>query len=103
MSRAIDLPVRTYSAGMYVRLGFSVAIHLSRDIVLLDEVFAVGDEAFQRKCFGKILDFKGHGGTIRCVSHAATAVQRLCERAILLSQGEVEVDGTTAEAIARYH
>jgi ABC-type polysaccharide/polyol phosphate transport system ATPase subunit len=103
MSHAIDLPVRTYSAGMYVRLGFSVAIHLSRDIVLLDEVFAVGDEAFQRKCFGKILDFKRSGGTILFVSHAATAVQRLCERAILLRQGKVEVDGTTAEAIARYH
>jgi len=103
MSHAIDLPVRTYSAGMYVRLGFSVAIHLSRDIVLLDEVFAVGDEAFQRKCFGKILDFKRRGGTILFVSHAAAAVQRLCERAILLRQGKVEVDGTTAEAIARYH
>jgi ABC-type polysaccharide/polyol phosphate transport system ATPase subunit len=103
MSHAIDLPVRTYSAGMYVRLGFSVAIHLSRDIVLLDEVFAVGDEAFQRKCFGKIQDFKRRGGTILFVSHAATAVQRLCERAILLRQGKVEVDGTTAEAIARYH
>ena len=103
ISHAIDLPVRTYSAGMYVRLGFSVAIHLSRDIVLLDEVFAVGDEAFQRKCFGKILDFKRGGGTILFVSHAATAVQRLCERAILLRQGKVEVDGTTAEAIARYH
>jgi ABC-type polysaccharide/polyol phosphate transport system ATPase subunit len=103
MSRAIDLPVRTYSAGMYVRLGFSVAIHLSRDIVLLDEVFAVGDEAFQRKCFGKILDFKRRGGTILFVSHSAPAVQRLCERAILLREGQVELDGTTAEAIARYH
>jgi ABC-type polysaccharide/polyol phosphate transport system ATPase subunit len=100
---AIDLPVRTYSAGMYVRLGFSVAIHLSRDIVLLDEVFAVGDEAFQRKCFGKILEFKRRGGTILFVSHSAPAVQRLCERAILLREGRVEVDGTTAEAIARYH
>lgn len=103
MSHAIDLPVRTYSAGMYVRLGFSVAIHLSRDIILLDEVFAVGDEAFQRKCFGKILDFKRRGGTILFVSHSAAAVQRLCERAILLRQGRVEVDGATAEAIARYH
>lgn len=103
LSHAIDLPVRTYSAGMYVRLGFAVAIHLSQDIVLLDEVFAVGDEAFQRKCFGKILDFKRRGGTIFFVSHAAAAVERLCERAILLHEGRVEVDGTTTEAIARYH
>jgi ABC-type polysaccharide/polyol phosphate transport system ATPase subunit len=103
LSHAIDLPVRTYSAGMYVRLGFSVAIHLSRDIVLLDEVFAVGDESFQRKCFGKILDFKRRGGTILFVSHSAPAVQRLCERAILLREGRVELDATTAEAIARYH
>jgi ABC-type polysaccharide/polyol phosphate transport system ATPase subunit len=103
MSHAIDLPVRTYSAGMYVRLGFAVAIHLSQDIVLLDEVFAVGDEAFQRKCFGKILEFKRRGGTIFFVSHSASAVQRLCERAILLRDGRVEVDGSTVEAIARYH
>jgi ABC-type polysaccharide/polyol phosphate transport system ATPase subunit len=99
----IDLPVRTYSAGMYVRLGFAVATHLRPDILLLDEVFAVGDEAFQRKCFERIFDFKRAGGTIVFVSHDAAAVARLCERAVLLNEGRVEVDGPTPEALARYH
>ena len=84
LERAIDLPVRTYSSGMYMRLGFSVAAHLSADILLLDEVFAVGDEAFQQKCFGKIFEFKRRGGTIVFVSHDASAVEKLCERAVLL-------------------
>ena len=98
----IDLPVRTYSSGMYMRLGFSVAAHIQADILLLDEVFAVGDEAFQRKCFGKIFEFKQRGGTIVFVSHDAGAVERLCDRAVLLRQGEVSFDGATREAIAEY-
>src|SRR5579885_516131 len=100
--RFIDLPVRTYSSVMYMRLGFSVASHIQADVLLLDEVFAVGDEDFQRKCFGKIADFKRRGGTIVFVSHDAQAVERLCDRAVLLRQGEVMFDGTTREAIARY-
>jgi ABC-type polysaccharide/polyol phosphate transport system ATPase subunit len=99
----IDLPVRTYSSGMYMRLGFAIAAHLAADVLLLDEVFAVGDEAFQRKCFGKIFDFKRDGGTIVFVSHDASAVERLCERTVLLRDGEVAFDGTTHDALTAYH
>jgi ABC-type polysaccharide/polyol phosphate transport system ATPase subunit len=99
----IDFPVRTYSSGMYMRLGFAIASHLAADVLLLDEVFAVGDEAFQRKCFGKIFDFKRDGGTIVFVSHDASAVERLCERAILLREGRVAFDGHTHDALTEYH
>ena len=102
LEKFIDLPVRTYSSGMYMRLGFSVAAHIQSDVLLLDEVFAVGDEQFQRKCFGKIAEFKQRGGTILFVSHDAQAVERLCDRAVLLRQGEVAFDGSTREAIAAY-
>jgi ABC-type polysaccharide/polyol phosphate transport system ATPase subunit len=102
LEQFIDLPVRTYSSGMYMRLGFSVAAHIQSDVLLLDEVFAVGDEQFQRKCFGKIAEFKNRGGTILFVSHDAQAVERLCERAVLLRQGEVAFDGSTRDAIAAY-
>ena len=102
LEHAVDRPVRTYSSGMYMRLGFAIAAFLDADTLLLDEVFAVGDEAFQRKCFGRIHAFKQGGGTIVFVSHDAAAVERLCERAVLLQQGEVVVDGPTREALARY-
>jgi ABC-type polysaccharide/polyol phosphate transport system ATPase subunit len=102
LEKFIDLPVRTYSSGMFMRLGFSVAAHIQADVLLLDEVFAVGDEQFQRKCFGKIAEFKNRGGTILFVSHDAQAVERLCDRAVLLRQGEVAFDGPTPEAIAAY-
>ena len=98
----IDLPVRTYSSGMYMRLGFAIASHIEADVLLLDEVFAVGDEAFQRKCFGKIFEFKQRGGTIVFVSHDAGAVERLCDRAVLLSEGTVAFDGPTHEAVVAY-
>lgn len=98
----IDLPVRTYSSGMYVRLGFSVATHLRTDVLLLDEVFAVGDEAFARKCTAKIFELKSTGATIVFVSHDAASVERLCERAVLLKGGAVEFDGEADEAIKRY-
>ncbi|HET7044543.1 MAG TPA: ABC transporter ATP-binding protein [Gaiellaceae bacterium] len=103
LERFVDLPVRTYSSGMYMRLGFAVAAHIQADVLLLDEVFAVGDEAFQRKCFGKIFEFKQRGGTIVFVSHDAAAVERLCDRAILLRGGTKVFDGPTHEAIVRYH
>ena len=99
---AIDLPVRTYSSGMYMRLGFAIASHMEANVLLLDEVFAVGDEAFQRKCFGKIFEFKQRGGTIVFVSHDAGSVERLCDRAVLLRDGEVAFDGPTHEAIVAY-
>ena len=102
LEKFIDLPVRTYSSGMFMRLGFSVAAHIQSDVLLLDEVFAVGDEQFQRKCFGKIAEFKNRGGTILFVSHDAQAVERLCDRAVLLRGGEVAFDGDTREAIAAY-
>jgi lipopolysaccharide transport system ATP-binding protein len=98
----IDLPVRTYSSGMYMRLGFAIASHVEADVLLLDEVFAVGDEAFQRKCFGRIFEFKQAGGTIVFVSHDAAAVERLCDRAVLLKSGLVAFDGPTHEAIVEY-
>jgi ABC-type polysaccharide/polyol phosphate transport system ATPase subunit len=102
LEHAIDRPVRTYSSGMTVRLGFAIAAFLDADILLLDEVFAVGDEAFQRKCFGRIFRFKQEGGTIVFVSHDASAVERLCERSVLLDSGRVAFDGPTREAVARY-
>jgi ABC-type polysaccharide/polyol phosphate transport system ATPase subunit len=102
LEQFIDLPVRTYSSGMYMRLGFSVAAHIESDILLLDEVFAVGDEQFQRKCFGKVAEFKNRGGTIVFVSHDAQAVERLCDRALLLRHGELAFDGPTQDAIAAY-
>ena len=102
LENAIDRPVRTYSSGMTMRLGFAIAAFLDADILLLDEVFAVGDEAFQRKCFGRIFAFKERGGTIVFVSHDASAVERLCERSVLLDAGRVSFDGATREAVVRY-
>ena len=102
LEHAIDRPVRTYSSGMTMRLGFAIAAFLDADVLLLDEVFAVGDEAFQRKCFGRIFRFKQEGGTIVFVSHDASAVERLCERSVLLDHGRVGFDGPTREAVTRY-
>ncbi|HUF01398.1 MAG TPA: ABC transporter ATP-binding protein [Gaiellaceae bacterium] len=102
LEHAIDRPVRTYSSGMTMRLGFAIAAFLDADILLLDEVFAVGDESFQRKCFGRIFRFKQDGGTIVFVSHDAAAVERLCERSVYLQQGRVAFDGPTREAVTRY-
>jgi lipopolysaccharide transport system ATP-binding protein len=102
LEHAIDRPVRTYSSGMTMRLGFAIAAFLEADVLLLDEVFAVGDESFQRKCFGVIAAFKERGGTILFVSHDASAVERLCDRAVLLRQGRLAFDGPAHEAITRY-
>jgi ABC-type polysaccharide/polyol phosphate transport system ATPase subunit len=103
LERFIDLPIRTYSAGMHMRLGFSIATNVDADLLLLDEVFAVGDEAFQRKCVNRVLEFKQQGRTIVFVSHSSAALERMCDRALLLRQGLVEYDGQTSEAIRRYH
>jgi lipopolysaccharide transport system ATP-binding protein len=84
----IDQPVRTYSSGMFARLGFAVAINLDPDILIIDEALAVGDEAFQRKCFSKIEKLKAQGVTILFVSHSARAVVELCDRAVLMYKGE---------------
>jgi ABC-type polysaccharide/polyol phosphate transport system ATPase subunit len=98
-----DVPVKTYSTGMYMRLGFSVAMSVLPSVLLLDEVLAVGDEAFQAKCFGRIWDFKRSGGTIVFVSHDPAAVERLCDRAILLEQGRVVERGSAEEVVRAYH
>ena len=98
----IDTPVKRYSSGMYVRLGFSVAAHLDPDILLLDEVLAVGDAAFQQKCIQRITELKQSGTTIIFISHDLRAVQKLCDRVILLKRGQIEADGDPRETIALY-
>ena len=98
-----DVPVRTYSSGMYMRLGFSVAMHINPDVLLLDEVLAVGDEAFQQKCYGAVADFKSAGGTIVFVSHDPGTVERICDRAIMLEEGRVLEEGPASEVVRAYH
>jgi homopolymeric O-antigen transport system ATP-binding protein len=98
----IDTPVKRYSSGMYVRLGFSIAAHLDPDILLLDEVLAVGDAAFQQKCLQRISELKQNGTTIVFISHDLRAVQKLCDRVILLKKGAIEADGDPTETIATY-
>ena len=98
-----DVPVRTYSSGMYMRLGFSVAMHIQPDVLLLDEVLAVGDEAFQHKCFARIADYQRAGGTIVFVSHDPSAVERICDRAIMLEHGRVLEEGPSGEVVRAYH
>jgi ABC-2 type transport system ATP-binding protein len=95
----IDTAVKFYSSGMYVRLAFAVAVHTDPDILLVDEVLAVGDEAFQRKCMERIQLFREEGRTIILVSHSAQQVAELCDRGIVLSNGKVVFDGDTNEAI----
>jgi len=98
----IDTPVKRYSSGMYVRLGFSIAAHLDPDVLLLDEVLAVGDASFQRKCIERITELKKNGTTIVFISHDLRAVQQLCDRVILLKKGQIEANGDPAETIALY-
>ncbi|HKG78436.1 MAG TPA: ABC transporter ATP-binding protein [Pyrinomonadaceae bacterium] len=98
----IDTPVKRYSSGMYVRLGFSIAAHLDPDILLLDEVLAVGDAAFQQKCIQRITELKKSGTTIVFISHDLRAVQKLCDRVVLLKSGQIEADGEPTETIAFY-
>jgi lipopolysaccharide transport system ATP-binding protein len=98
----IDVPVKRYSSGMYLRLGFSIAAHLDPDILLLDEVLAVGDATFQAKCLDRVTELKRAGTTIVFISHNLHAVARLCERTLLLSRGEILSDGPTNDVIAEY-
>jgi ABC-type polysaccharide/polyol phosphate transport system ATPase subunit len=99
----IDVPVKTYSSGMFVRLGFAIAAHLDADVLLIDEVLAVGDEAFQRKCLRRISEQIATGTTLVLVSHDATAIERVCERVVVLEAGEVAYDGPTADGLLFYH
>lgn len=98
----IDTPIRTYSSGMYMRLAFSVAINVDADIILIDEILAVGDQHFQEKCMNKMKDLKQSGKTIVFVSHSAEAVKFLCDRAVWLKDGKVEMDGKTADVLKEY-
>ena len=102
LGEAIDTPVRTYSSGMYMRLAFSVAINVDAEILLIDEILAVGDQHFQDKCFAKLEELKNSDKTIVIVSHSLSSVKKLCNRAIWLNKGEVKMDGKTDEVIDEY-
>ncbi len=103
VERYIDTPVKRYSSGMYVRLAFAVAAHLESEILIVDEVLAVGDAEFQKKCLGKMGDVsKGEGRTVLFVSHNMAAVKELCNQGILLNQGKIEYIGTATESVIEY-
>jgi lipopolysaccharide transport system ATP-binding protein len=102
LEKFIETPVKFYSSGMYVRLAFSVAAHLEPEILIMDEVLAVGDAAFQQKCLDKMREIRQRGHTIFFVSHNLPAVTRLCKRAILLERGRVAADGPAQEVVNRY-
>ena len=98
----IDTPVRTYSSGMYMRLAFSVAINVDADILLIDEILAVGDQHFQDKCFDKLMELKNRNKTIVIVSHSLDSVRKLCDRAIWIHEGKIRIDGKTSSVIDEY-
>jgi homopolymeric O-antigen transport system ATP-binding protein len=102
IGKFIDTPVKYYSSGMYVRLAFAVAAHLDPEILLVDEVLAVGDAAFQKKCLGKISDVAKGGRTVLFVSHNMAAVQSLCSRGVLLDQGKISYVGNVSDCVAAY-
>ncbi len=102
LERFMDTPVKRYSSGMYLRLGFAVAAHMEADILLVDEVLAVGDAAFQRKCLGKMDELESSGRTVVFVSHNLDAVARLCPTSVWLDQGQVRAAGLTREVISLY-
>lgn len=103
IGKFLDTPVKYYSSGMYVRLAFSVAAHLEPDILLVDEVLAVGDAEFQRKCLGKMEEVtKKQGRTILFVSHNMTAIQRLCSKTVLMKKGQIEKFGKTEDVVSYY-
>ncbi len=102
IARFIDTPVKRYSSGMYVRLAFAVAAHLEPEILLVDEVLAVGDFAFQKKCLGKMQDVAGYGKTVVFVSHNMGAIRTLCNRCVLLENGGVAADGPVVPVVDYY-
>lgn len=102
LEKFIDTPVKHYSSGMYMRLAFAVAAHLEPEILIVDEVLAVGDMAFQRKCLNKMQDVGQQGRTVLFVSHSMSAVTRLCERAVLISEGTVVEDGPAEKVVSTY-
>lgn len=102
VEKYIDTPVKRYSSGMYVRLAFAVAAHLEPEILIIDEVLAVGDVEFQKKCIGKMKDVAGKGRTVLFVSHNMEAIKNLCSRAILLEKGAIQKEGTPEQVIEHY-
>lgn len=98
----LDMPIKRYSSGMYARLGFAVAVNLDPDILLIDEVLAVGDEKFQQKCFAKMNQVKNNGATITFVSHNLKWISALCSRAIWLEHGTIQKDGRPEQVISAY-
>src|SRR5829696_8295834 len=98
----LDTPVKRYSSGMYVRLAFAVAAHLEPEILVVDEVLAVGDASFQRKCLDKMKDVGEHGRTVLFVSHNMPAITRLCDRTILLDEGRILKDGPSHQVVGTY-
>ena len=98
----IDNPIRTYSSGMFMRLAFAVAINVNADILLVDEILSVGDEHFQNKCIQKMLELKNQGKTMVFVTHSMESVKKLCNRAIWLYNGEIEMDGEAEKVIKKY-
>jgi len=102
IEKFIDTPVKRYSSGMYVRLAFAVAAHLEPEVLIVDEVLAVGDAAFQKKCMGKMNESKGQGRTVLFVSHNMHAIRQLCDKAIYLKAGRKIQEGSTAEVVESY-
>jgi lipopolysaccharide transport system ATP-binding protein len=102
IEKFIDTPVKHYSSGMFLRLAFAVAAHLNPEVLLVDEVLAVGDDRFQKKCMGKMESVGKEGRTVLFVSHNMTAIHRLCQRVILLDEGRISADGDTSEVISHY-
>lgn len=103
LKKFIDNPIKTYSSGMYVRLGFSIAIHVNPDILLIDEVLSVGDENFQKKCLRKIDKFRKQGKTIVLVSHDLSTIQKICNRVVLIDKGMLVSQGNPLDVISQYH
>jgi ABC-type polysaccharide/polyol phosphate transport system ATPase subunit len=99
----IDAPVATYSSGMFLRLGFAIAAHMDADVLLIDEVLAVGDEAFQRKCEARIAEQIAAGATLVLVSHDAALIERTCQRLVVLDGGAKVFDGPTGDGMPFYH
>ena len=98
----IDNPVRTYSSGMYMRLAFSIAINVDAEILLIDEILAVGDQHFQERCYEKMMELKKEGKTMVFVTHSMSAVKKFCDRAVWLSNGRVRMDGNTEDVVNEY-
>ena len=103
MQEFIDAPVKTYSSGMYMRLGFAVAIHVDPDVLLVDEVLAVGDEGFTHKCLDKFAEFKRRGKTILLVTHSLGMVERFCDEALWLDGGQMKAIGRSQARRRRLH